>query len=186
MHNRTWNWIRLSACFDVQPFLGECSGVSNSFHLSDTWWNLSSLKTGPYQTNLQKCGRSILPHSFSPPREGHWNTHVTASFMFFLLSSKLWKFYEKGTLLLHKCLYIYVPNISRFPTSNKSFFIWTIEANRSSVNPSHRAPELSWGCIAEAGDHQIIPVFDCHLKKSTANRRNYSAFYLQCSAYYSK
>lgn len=77
------------------------------------------------------------------------------------------------------------------PVSKTPFFIWTLEPNLSSVKSSHRTTELSWGGTAEVGrgtwrpsDHFLYTTVI--LKKVLWIEKEYSAFYLQCSAYYNK
>lgn len=98
-------------------FRGEDSRVFSSFHLSDTWWSLSSIKATPYKTKLKKCELSMY---FSPSREGHWNIQLTV-FMIYPFFS--WQVnYDKGTSLQHKCLYIYVLNTPKNSCIQKTIF----------------------------------------------------------------
>ena len=57
-----------------------------------------------------------------------------------------------------------------------------------SITQNHRT-ELrlhSWGWKGDLETIRSFPTYHCHFTQGTVNRRNYSAFRLQCSAYCSK
>lgn len=130
----------------------------------------------------------ILAHSFSPSREGHgtsiWQYHLA---IFFSCQVN----YEKGTSLWHKCLYIYVTSNPKNSCIQKILFHLNIRGQQKFfkiMTQNHRI-ELSLHSWGWKGDLEItwsLPIHHCHFLKSTVNRRNYFAFYLQCSAYYNK